>query len=344
MRRVLIVDDSAIVRASIQNALERFGFEVGHADTGAAALAKARAAPWDLIFLDVVMPVMDGPTALRTLRAAGDDTPVVLVTSVSTAAVVSGAIKLGNVQYVAKPFTPELIATLALRSLGLEPGAMPPPPQVLLQHSDPGLPGRMTRLLPAHVRLATSASFAESVERLEAAPHTLVLVESTDDVEEVDAMAGVLRAAAPVAGIFAVSERGRSDAPWAPGDNLDGVLPRTLEPALVKGFLYNLYVRPLVTVERSLLRVGGYQGPASHHPPYLAAVTRQVLACCARHDLADVAIDLRHVPFEPAPTIALVAELDRVLRERGVAPAFRLGPAAAVLAAAQLERTLVLAA
>ena len=149
MRRVLIVDDSAIVRASIQNALEKFGFELGQADTGEAALAKIAAGAWDLIFLDVVMPVMDGPTALRTLRAAGDDTPVVLVTSVSTAAVVASAIKLGNVQYVAKPFTPELIGTLALRSLRLDATAVPPPPRVLVQHADPALPARLTADQPA---------------------------------------------------------------------------------------------------------------------------------------------------------------------------------------------------
>lgn len=344
MRRVLIVDDSALVRASIQNALERFGFEIGHADTGEAALARVHDGPWDLIFLDVVMPVMDGPTALRALRARGDTTPVVLVTSVSTAAVVASAIKLGNVQYVAKPFTAELIASLATRSLRLDPASLPPPPRVLVQHGEAGLPARLARLLPPHVVIDTSAGLAESLELTEVHPYALILVESADELEEVDAMAAVLRAAAPTAGLFAIADGGRADQPWAPTEALDGVLPRTLEPALVKAFLYGLYVRPLVTRDGAVLRVGGYQGPVAHHPAYVAAVRRMVLDHGARAGLADLVIDLRHLPLAPDAVVALVEELDDTLRRDGGAPGFRLSAAAAAAAAGRLDRTLLLAA
>jgi 3alpha(or 20beta)-hydroxysteroid dehydrogenase len=80
----------------MQAALEPYGLEVTQAENGAVAVERAMASGWDLIFLDVVMPVMDGPTALRQLRARGNTTPVVLVTSVSTAAVVAAAVKLGG--------------------------------------------------------------------------------------------------------------------------------------------------------------------------------------------------------------------------------------------------------
>jgi CheY-like chemotaxis protein len=344
MRRVLIVDDSALVRASIQNALERFGFECGHAEHGQAALTKARSGTWDLIFLDVVMPVMDGPTALRALRDDGDQTPVVLVTSVSTAAVVSTAIKLGNVQYIAKPFTPDLIVALTLRTLRLDPTTLPPPPRVLVQHTDPGLPVRLTKLLPPHVVVDTSPALAESVEIVGRHPYAAVLLESDDDLEEVDAMAGVLRANAPVAGVFAISERGRADAPWSPSEALDGVLPRTLDAALIKGFLYGLYVRPLVTLTGTALRIAGYQGPAAHHGAYLAAVERLVLDHCQRANLTDVKIDARHLPLAPDEAVTVIARLDATLRGLGIAPAFRIHAAVAALAPGRLERTLLLAA
>ena len=344
MRRVLIVDDSALIRTSIQNALERFGFEFGHAENGEVALARARAGAWDLIFLDVVMPVMDGPTALRTLREAGDTTPVALVTSVSTASVVSAAIKLGNVQYVVKPFTPDLIVALAVRALRLDPASVPPPPRVLVQHAEPGLPARLARLFPPHVVIDVSASLAESLELVEQRPYALILLDSADELEEVDAMAAVLRGAVPAAGVFALSDQGRADRPWAPAEALDGALPRTLEPALVKGFLYGLYVRPLVTREGAVLRVGGYQGPAAHHPAYLAAIRRQVLDHWAHGDLAEITVDVRHLPVTPDEVVALVEDLDRALRDRGCAPSFRLSAAAVTAAAGRLDRTLLVAA
>ena len=343
MRRVLVVDDSALVRNSIQAALERYGLEIGHADNGEVALARAADARWDLIFLDVVMPVMDGPTALRELRARGDQTPVVLVTSVSTAAVVAAAIKLGGVQYVAKPFTPELITALATKQLRLDPAILATPPRVLVQHVDPAVPARLGKLMPPHVVIDASTSLAQSLELGERHRPALVLLESADALEEVDAIAGVLRQVAPTAGMFALSEAGRADAPWQPAAALDGVLPRTLDAALVRGFLYGLCVRPLVSLEGHVVRAAGHQGPASYHPAYLALLTRALLERCAAAGLADVELDLRHLPVAPEAALELVATLDAALRAAGVAPSFRLAAAVRASASGRLDRLLVAA-
>jgi two-component system, chemotaxis family, chemotaxis protein CheY len=123
--RVLLVDDSALIRNAMHAALEPYGLELVHAENGQIAVDRARSSRWDLIFLDVVMPVMDGPSALRQIRAAGNTTPVVLVTSVSTAATVSSAIKLGGVSYIGKPFTPDQIRAVAGKMLKLGPAVLP---------------------------------------------------------------------------------------------------------------------------------------------------------------------------------------------------------------------------
>src|SRR5215510_6392499 len=99
----------------MQSVLEPLGLEIGHAENGKIGSDKALASTWDLIFLDVVMPIMDGPGALREIRSKGNKTPVVLVTSVSTAAVVAGAVKLGGVHYISKPFTREQIRAVATK-------------------------------------------------------------------------------------------------------------------------------------------------------------------------------------------------------------------------------------
>ena len=235
------------------------------------------------------------------------------------------------------------IATLTLRQLRLaaEP---PPPPRVLVQHVDPALPARLAKALPAHVAIDATTTLAESLEQAERARPALILLDTTDAIEEGDAVAGVLRQAAPAAGIFALADAGDPAAPWRPGEALDGVLPRSLDAALIKGFLYGLYVKPLVTLEGGVVRVAGYQGPAAHHPAYLAAATRGVLAACAAAGLGDVELDLRHLPVAAPDAVALVEALDAALRAAGAAPGFRLSPVVHAAAAAALARTLLLAA
>jgi two-component system chemotaxis response regulator CheY len=68
MKRVLIVDDAALVRAYYRQALERAGYEVDEALNGLEGLEKVLMQPFDLAIVDVNMPQMDGITFIRTLR------------------------------------------------------------------------------------------------------------------------------------------------------------------------------------------------------------------------------------------------------------------------------------
>ncbi|MGZ3429727.1 MAG: response regulator, partial [Polyangia bacterium] len=121
MRRVLVIDDSRLVRAQMQAALAPYGFEVEAAENGGVALQKLTTASWDLVFLDLNLPVMDGPTLLRIARAKGVTAPVVLVTSVSSAHVVSGLFRLGATHYILKPFTADQIRSTTAKILQLDP-------------------------------------------------------------------------------------------------------------------------------------------------------------------------------------------------------------------------------
>ena len=66
--RVLIVDDSSLVRLYYRNALEKAGFEVEQAINGIEAMEKVLAQSFGLLIVDVNMPRMDGFSFLRTLR------------------------------------------------------------------------------------------------------------------------------------------------------------------------------------------------------------------------------------------------------------------------------------
>lgn len=84
MRRILVVDDSPLIREVARVGLETVGgFRVATAESGREALHAAVAEPPDAILLDVVMPEMDGPATLARLRQQPrtHDVPVILVTA-----------------------------------------------------------------------------------------------------------------------------------------------------------------------------------------------------------------------------------------------------------------------
>jgi PAS domain S-box-containing protein len=68
--RVLVVDDNPVNRELARAILEPAGVQIAVAEDGEAAVAAAAAEPYDVVLLDIRMPVMDGPTALRRIRAA----------------------------------------------------------------------------------------------------------------------------------------------------------------------------------------------------------------------------------------------------------------------------------
>jgi two-component system, sensor histidine kinase len=78
---VLVVDDNEINRLILSRAVEAFGASVRTAANGLEALDKIREEPFNLVFMDIAMPVLDGLEATKQARARGDDVPVVAVTA-----------------------------------------------------------------------------------------------------------------------------------------------------------------------------------------------------------------------------------------------------------------------
>jgi len=110
--KVLIVDDEPSVRLVFRTTLEAAGYEVAEAAEGGAALGALRDGPADLVFLDLRMPGMDGLEVLRRLREAGEDVPVVIVTAHGDVPNAVEAMKLGAIDFLAKPLTPEELRRL----------------------------------------------------------------------------------------------------------------------------------------------------------------------------------------------------------------------------------------
>ncbi|MFG6467008.1 chemotaxis-specific protein-glutamate methyltransferase CheB [Roseateles sp. BYS87W] len=102
--KVLVVDDSALMRKVLRQVLSEAGFEVESARSGREGIELAQAFQPDVVTLDVNMPEMDGLTALSLLMAQRP-TPVIMVSSLTTASAMPTleALALGAVDYIAKP-------------------------------------------------------------------------------------------------------------------------------------------------------------------------------------------------------------------------------------------------
>jgi len=112
--RVLIVDDSSVMRKIVGRSLHQAGLEVQElleASNGSEALTVAREHPLDLILTDINMPLMDGLEFVRQLRSieAAQHIPVIVVTTEAGEAHVVQALSSGASGYIRKPFTPEQI-------------------------------------------------------------------------------------------------------------------------------------------------------------------------------------------------------------------------------------------
>jgi DNA-binding response OmpR family regulator len=105
MERILVIEDDDAIVMALKDDLEFEGFLVSVARDGREGLRKARARPYDLIVLDILLPKMNGFEVCRELRAAGIATPVLMLTAAKTAEMdkVRG-LELGADDYVTKPF------------------------------------------------------------------------------------------------------------------------------------------------------------------------------------------------------------------------------------------------
>ncbi len=115
--RVLLVEDEHKISAYVKRGLEESGYAVDAVFTGRDALDWAEATSYDLIILDIMLPVVDGVTVCRELRQRGDVTPVLMLTARGEVDDRVDGLDAGADDYLTKPFAmKELLARLrALR-------------------------------------------------------------------------------------------------------------------------------------------------------------------------------------------------------------------------------------
>ena len=109
--KVMLVDDSKTMRTIQRNILMQLGFkEIEEACDGLDALSKVGPFAPELLLVDWNMPNMDGITVVKTYRAQGGRSPILMVTTEAEKTRVVEAIRAGVNNYVVKPFTPDSLS------------------------------------------------------------------------------------------------------------------------------------------------------------------------------------------------------------------------------------------
>ena len=113
MSNILVIDDEEIMREILETLLTREGYQVRCASTAIEGLELIRSMPFDAAIVDVMLPGMDGVTALDEIRKLDDDLPVLMITAFASVENAIAAMKRGAYDYISKPFkNDEVLAVL----------------------------------------------------------------------------------------------------------------------------------------------------------------------------------------------------------------------------------------
>jgi len=119
-KSILIVDDEKNIRLTLSQSLEVLETETDTAANGEEALVKLKEKEFGLILLDLKMPGMDGMEVLRRVREIRPDIRIIIITAYGTVESAVEAMKLGAVDFIQKPFSPEEFRELVSRVMDRE--------------------------------------------------------------------------------------------------------------------------------------------------------------------------------------------------------------------------------
>ena len=131
--RILIVEDDQEAAEAMERGLSEAGFECAWAGDGLAGLEAARAAPFDVMIVDRMMPRLDGVSMVELIRKDGDQTPVLFLSALGEINHRVEGLKAGGDDYLVKPYAfAELIARVEALARRRETGSV----QTLLRVGD----------------------------------------------------------------------------------------------------------------------------------------------------------------------------------------------------------------
>ena len=117
--KILVADDEQVVRDLFENFLTKQGYEVFTAVDGLDALSKIRDNNFDMLLLDLKMPVLDGMELIKKIKELKKDLIMIVITGYATLDTAKEALRQGCFNYIAKPFNIIEVSSIIKRAFDL---------------------------------------------------------------------------------------------------------------------------------------------------------------------------------------------------------------------------------
>lgn len=118
MSKILIVDDAAFMRKMLSGVLSQYGYEIaGEACDGRDAYKKYKELRPDLVTMDITMPEVNGIEAVHNIVSDFPDAKIIMCSAMGQKTMVLDAIKAGAKDFIVKPFQPDKVAEVVLKTL-----------------------------------------------------------------------------------------------------------------------------------------------------------------------------------------------------------------------------------
>jgi two-component system, cell cycle response regulator len=352
MPKILTVDDSRAVRMIVSRHASQMGFEVDEAEDGAQGLLKLEDEVFDLIVLDVTMPVLDGPGMLAKMRENGNQTPVLMLTSESKRSIVAGLMKLGISDYILKPFKPEELTAKMLKVLKLDqppaasgaesaiardtapaaaaPSSESPRPEAGKQFADifvvddmENVHKRLRTLLPPHLTIAAAQNGANALSACRERVFRVVLVDS--DMPEINSVALMrqMRLVQPHASFVLLALRSAGDVQAeARAQGFDGAMFKPFNEEGIEDFLLRFFDnQELVTLTENTMKMAAFKGKENRMQNYFTQVgtlAGKNLDDLAAACFAEAVLDISLLPPVNERVVRLVMDLAEHAKKVGV--------------------------
>jgi CheY-like chemotaxis protein len=137
LRKVLVVDDDAVVGKSFNRVLSSKGYIVTTAQNAHEALKQIREQEFDVVFTDIKMPGMDGVELAERVKSSQPWTPVVIITGFGTTENESRAKAAGVSDFMRKPLSPEMIEASAAKAMTAPVLTVVPAPEISRSEAPP---------------------------------------------------------------------------------------------------------------------------------------------------------------------------------------------------------------
>jgi DNA-binding response OmpR family regulator len=345
----LTVDDSKAIRMIVGKQVAELGFEFDEAEDGLLGLAKLEEISYDLVILDVTMPNLDGPGMLAKMRGAGNQTPVLMLTSESKKSIMMDVMKAGIEDYILKPFKPEELKAKVLKVLKLSgpigtstvaapavaagaggasmPGRVDPTGKqfidILVIDDMENVHKKLKTLVPPHVTVTGAVSATAALTMCRDKVFRVVLVDT--DIPDVNsaALMNQLRSLQQHAAFLALPLRTTNDVQKEQQAlGFDDIIFKPFDKDSIDDFLIRYFNdQELVVAEENLVKVGAFTGKEDRIDKYFLRVTRlleenieKLAAAC----FDEVIVDLTTAPVKSDKTPRLVLDIKREANKRGI--------------------------